>query len=76
MLFFGKKKPAPSPAGSYDPAQQLPVLRCSICTGEKVAGFQDKNTGHFSEIMLIRTDRDLEQFRDMYGITEEIRKIY
>ena len=33
---FGKKK-----ASSYDPAAQKPVLRCSICTGEQVAG---KNT--------------------------------
>ena len=31
---FGKKKMSPS----YDPAAQKPVLRCSICTGEQVAG--------------------------------------
>ena len=33
---FGKKKMSPS----YDPAAQKPVLRCSICTGEQVAGFR------------------------------------
>ena len=41
---FGKKKMSPS----YDPAAQKPVLRCSICTGEQVAGFQDLHTGHFT----------------------------
>ena len=43
---FGKKKMSPS----YDPTAQKPVLRCSICTGEQVAGFQDLHTGHLSLI--------------------------
>ncbi len=34
-MFFSRKKPA----RSYDPATQQPALRCSICTGEQVAGF-------------------------------------
>ena len=34
-MFFSKKKPS----ASYDPAVQRPALRCSICTGEQVAGF-------------------------------------
>ena len=33
-MFFSRKKPA----RSYDPATQQPALRCSICTGEQVAG--------------------------------------
>ena len=33
-MFFSKKKPS----ASYDPAVQRPALRCSICTGEQVAG--------------------------------------
>ena len=60
---------------SYDAARQKPVLRCSICTGEQVAGFQDLQTGKVEEIMLIRNAEDLQKFRDMYGV-ETLEKIY
>ena len=73
-MFFSKKK---KPAG-YDPAVQKPVLRCSICTGEQVAGFQDRKTGHVEEIQLIRTPAELDAFRARYGIQPDapIEKIY
>ncbi len=61
---------------SYDKSRQKPVLKCSICTGEQVAGFQDIHTGSFEEVMLISGVADLECFRDQYGITEELSKIY
>ena len=65
------------PQGSrYDEAIQTPVIRCSICTGEQVAGFRRKDTGIFEDVMLIRNDTDLQAFRDTYGITGEIKKIY
>ncbi len=70
---FGKKKKAEKQ--SYDRANQKPVIRCSICTGEQVAGFQDIHTGKFEEVMLIRTSDDLARFREMYGLTE-VEKIY
>lgn len=79
MLFLKKdKKSGSSPDASfaYDPAVQEPVLRCSICNGEQVAGFKDKKTGTFSEVMLIRSPADLESFRSQYNIREEIKKIY
>ena len=60
----------------YDEAIQTPVIRCSICTGEQVAGFRRKDTGIFEDVMLIRNDTDLQAFRDTYGITGEIKKIY
>ncbi len=37
-MFFSRKKPA----RSYDPATQQPALRCSICTGEQVAGLSPR----------------------------------
>lgn len=55
---------------TYDKATKKPVIRCSICTGEQVAGFKDLHTGKFSDIMLIRNEKDLKDFKDMYGITE------
>ena len=60
----------------FNDPDRTPVIRCSICTGEQVAGFQRKDTGAFEEAMLIRNDADLQIFRDTYGITGEIRKIY
>ncbi|MBR2853655.1 MAG: aspartate dehydrogenase [Clostridia bacterium] len=53
-----------------------PVIRCSICTGEQVAGFKRKKDGTFEEVMLLRDEGDLRQFREQYGIKGEIEKIY
>ncbi len=68
-MFHLFKKPSPI-AKSYDPAIQKPILRCSICTGEQVAGFRDLRTGKFTDIMLIRNDRDLQTFKEQYGVTD------
>jgi hypothetical protein len=61
---------------SYDPARVVPVIRSSICTGEKVAGFRDLQTGHVEEVMLIKNEKDLQQFGPEYGITGNIEVIY
>lgn len=73
MHLFKKKG---QPLKSYDKASQVPVLHCSICTGEQVAGFKDIHTGKFTDIMLVRNERDLQEFKDMYGITGELAKEY
>lgn len=70
---FGKKKSIPQI--SYDPKAQIPILKCSICTGEQVAGFKDKATGKFTDVMLVRTEKDLEKFKKMYGL-ENVGKEY
>ncbi|MDE6942827.1 MAG: aspartate dehydrogenase [Lachnospiraceae bacterium] len=54
---------------------QKPVLKCSICNGEQVAGFKDIRTGKFEEIALIRNPRELDEFMKAYGI-DEISKEY
>ena len=56
---------------SYDRESQRPVVRSSICTGEKVAGFKDIHTGKFTDVMLIRDSRDMERFLARYGIALE-----
>lgn len=61
---------------TYDRENQKPVLKCSICNGEQVAGFQNIHTGSFEEVMLIRGASDLREFREQYDVTEEITKIY
>ena len=61
---------------SYDMDRMRPVIKCSICTGEQVAGFLDKETGKFEDIMLIMNEKDLEKFVSTYDIKEKIEKIY
>lgn len=72
MAWWNRKK---APAKTYDPQQVRPVLQCSICTGEQVAGFQDLQTGRVEEITLIRDDAELKAFMTAYGI-EKIDKVY
>ena len=52
----------------YDKENMRPVLKCSICNGEQVAGFKNIHTGKFEEIMLIRDEKDLNEFKEMYDI--------
>ena len=58
----------------YDKENKKPVIKASICNGEQVAGFKDIHTGKIEEVMLIRNQADLDIFKRMYGIDEEIEK--
>ena len=64
---FGRGKHGPAP---FDKTGKAPVIRCSICTGERTAGFRDQATGKFTEIMLIRNEDDLREFLQTYGVAE------
>lgn len=70
---FGKKK-KPDKA-SYDSSEWKPVLKCSICTGEQVAGFKNIHSGEFREEEFISGPEDLQCFMDRYQI-EKIDKEY
>ncbi len=70
-----KKKVVPPP-NAYDRETCKPILKCSICNGEQVAGFKNLQTGKFEEVMLIRGAEDLFTFKKQYGIEEEIGKEY
>ena len=64
MIFNRKQpKPAPFPLERYEP-----VIRSSICTGERTACMRDRQTGKIHEIMLVRTPQDLVAFAEQYGI--------
>ena len=54
---------------SYNKEEQTPVIRSSICTGEKVAGLKDIHTGKFTEVMLIKNSRDLDEFMEKYDLS-------
>ncbi len=60
---------------SYDKENLEPVLRCSICTGERTAGFRDIRSGKFTGAVLISSDEELRAFMEEYGL-ESIKKIY
>lgn len=75
MLWKKGKKSDLIPA--FDKTGKKPVVRSSICTGERVAGFKDEKTGHIEELMLIRNEKDMERFMQRYGVTKnEIEKIW
>ena len=61
---------------SYDKENWKPVLKCSICNGEKVAGFRNLHTGEFKEESMIRSEKELQDFKAKYGIAGEVEKIY
>ena len=65
MLF---RKRRMEPEIKYDPDKQYAMIRSSICTGEKVAGFRNKEDGHFTEVMLIRSYEDELRFKEMYNL--------
>ena len=70
---FGKRKG--NGVKTFDREKEIPAIRSSICTGEQVAGFKDRSTGRFREVMCLRTDRDREEFLKTYGISaDEIRR--
>ncbi len=71
-MFFKKK----IEKKSYNSKELKPVIKASICNGEQVAGFKSIETGEFEEIMLIRNSKDLSCFKETYGISGEIEKIY
>ena len=59
---------------TYDKENKKPVIKASICNGEQVAGFKDIHTGKIEEVMLIKSQADLDEFKKMYGIDGEIEK--
>ena len=67
LKLFSKKKD-PSPERIYDAEIEKPIIRASICTGERTAGFKNLRTGAFREVMLIRDRKDLDSFMKTCGI--------
>ena len=69
---FGKKKTSKL---SYDRENETPAVKSSICTGEKTAGFIDNMTGKYRDVMLIKSEADLAEFKRMCGV-DEVKTIY
>ena len=71
-MFWRKKKVE---VQEYDRENWIPVLKCSICNGEQVAGLKNIHTGEFREEVFVRDEGDLESFKRKYGV-EEVKKEY
>ena len=75
-MFFKKKHTTPTESlPDFNPSTHRAIIKCSICNGEQVAGFKDKQTGHFTEVMFIRGAEDLLEFKRRYGL-ENVPKEY
>ena len=72
---FRKKRKDHSSEIKFDPQTQFAVIRSSIYTGEKVAGFKNRKDGHFTEVMLIRGPEDEKRFKEIYEL-ESVRTEY
>lgn len=74
MGLFRKKEPPKIP---YDPATQEPAVRSSICTGEMVVGFLDRETGKFREYELARSRSDVDEFCKRVGVEpDQLKRFY
>ena len=81
MLLFSFSIPIGSRRGKeacsnvpFDRTRQYAVMKCSICTGEIAAGFKDRETGRFMEVMLIKSMEDEKAFMEEYDLAEVIRE--
>jgi hypothetical protein len=72
---FGRKKKKIEKK-SYDKENMKPILHASICTGETVAGFKNRRTGKFEEVMLVKSEADKELFKEIYDITDDLPTEY
>ena len=74
-MLFGKLRKTKQQVITYDPQEQKPVIRASICTGERVGGLKNLKTGAFTEIQLIESESDVEAFCRACG-TDSVETIY
>lgn len=72
-MLFGKR--SREPEIKFDPDKQYAIIRSSICTGEKVAGFKNKEDGHFTEVMLIRSYEDELRFKELYNLETRLEEV-
>ena len=66
MGLFKRRSVSRFETNEFDPENYYAAIRASICTGEKVAGFRNRRTGEFTEVMLIRSQKDIEEFKRKY----------
>ena len=77
MLHLFRREKEKNNAPALSVAEDEPVIRASIGTGERVACMRSLDTGKLHEVMLIRSDADLDEFCKTYGLQKNsIRTVY
>ena len=72
-----KKRQIEAPVQSFPAEDYEPVIRSSICTGEKVACMRERSSGKLIELMLLRDHGDFELFCRRYGVQpEDVKTVY
>ena len=75
-MFIGRERELESLKEFYDKdGIGMTVIRASICTGERVAGFRYKSGNGFVEAMVIHNDYEKELFMKAYNL-ENIKNEY
>ncbi len=46
-------------------------MQTSVCTGEKIIGFYNRNTRELMYSELVKSPRDIQEFYKKYGIKQE-----
>ena len=77
MSIFSRRREQSDPLAAFPPDRFEPVVRSSICTGERVACMRDRESGRLHEIELVRTDEELAAFCRRCGAdVRSIRTVY
>ena len=74
MTLFHRQAPEPP---RFDLGLYEPVVRASICTGERVVCMRERATGKLHELRLIRSDAELDRFCEEYGLEKgSVKTVY
>jgi len=69
---FGKKKGFKKI--EFNPEEESPLIKCNTCNRDMVAGFKNKKTGEFREVMTVNSDEEIEKFAAACGVTQVTKK--
>ena len=72
---FSRKK-KPTPLKHYDPARSVLPSAAASAPVSRLPALRIFLTENSRKVMLIRNESDLQAFREQYGITGDIEKIY
>lgn len=72
-MFFRKEKEKKD----FDRSLIDAAVLTGICSGEKTFGFIDKRTGKFNSVCLVRSQKELDEILEGYGLLEkDVKQIY
>lgn len=62
---------------TYDRSRLAPAIRKSICTGEETFGFIDIRDGHFTDIQLLKDEKEKAEVLRQWAVEpDEVKILY